>query len=127
MGQKRRAGCIERCPGLSAKRKTHTRTEFFSLWAASSVDDPTRTLVLAGQRPTMLLLRIRRTRNGEELNHAIATMLASEALAIERYGADWRARELAANRFQWSRQCRIAAMICTRSGGVISAKIGWRG
>jgi hypothetical protein len=36
----------------------------------------------------MLLLRIRRTRNGEKLNRAIATMHASEALAIERRGGD---------------------------------------
>jgi hypothetical protein len=48
-----------------------------------------------------IVLRIRRTMTGEELNRAIATILASEALAIERCRrADWRARELAANRFQ---------------------------
>jgi hypothetical protein len=47
-----------------------------------------------------IVLRIRRTWTGEELNRAIATMLASEALAIERCRrADWRARELAANLF----------------------------
>jgi hypothetical protein len=48
-----------------------------------------------------IVLRIRRTMSGEELNRAIATILASEALAIERcLRADWRARELAANSFQ---------------------------
>jgi hypothetical protein len=41
------------------------------------------------------------TMTGEELSRAIATILASEALAIERRRrADWRKRELAANRFQ---------------------------
>ena len=48
-----------------------------------------------------IVLRIRRTMTGEELNRAIATILASEALAIERCRrADWRARELAATSFQ---------------------------
>jgi hypothetical protein len=58
---------------------------------------PSLTLIMGLQ----IVLRIRRTMTGEELNRAIATILASEALGIERCRrADWRKRELAANRFQ---------------------------
>jgi hypothetical protein len=48
-----------------------------------------------------IVLRIRRTMTGEELNRAIAAMLAGEASAIERRRRiDWHRRELAASSFQ---------------------------
>ena len=47
-----------------------------------------------------IVLRIRRTMTGEELNQTIATMLASETLAIERCRrADWCKREVSADSF----------------------------
>jgi hypothetical protein len=72
---------------------------FIGFWERQAFD-------LLSSRVTLIMglqivLRIRRTMTGEELNRAIATMLASEASAIERCRrADWRARELAANSFQ---------------------------
>ncbi len=48
-----------------------------------------------------IVLRLRRTMTGEELDAAIVTVLAADAAAVERRRrADWRARELAANSFQ---------------------------
>jgi hypothetical protein len=48
-----------------------------------------------------IVLRIHRTMIGEEIDRAIATVVASQALAVERLRrADWRKRELAANSFE---------------------------
>jgi hypothetical protein len=48
-----------------------------------------------------IVLRIRRTMTGEEIDRAIATVVAGQALALERLRrADWRKRELSANSFE---------------------------
>jgi hypothetical protein len=47
-----------------------------------------------------IVLRIHRTMTGEEIDRAIATVLAGQALAVERLRrADWRKRELSARSF----------------------------
>ena len=61
---------------------------------------------LLSSRVTLLMglqivLRVRRTMSGDELNRAIAAMVAGETLAIEYWRrADWRKRELSAKSFQ---------------------------
>ena len=48
-----------------------------------------------------IVLRIHRTMTGEEIDRAIATVVAGQALALERIRrADWRKRELSANSFE---------------------------
>ena len=48
-----------------------------------------------------IVLRIHRTMSGEEIDRAIATVAAGQALAVERLRrADWRKREVSANGFE---------------------------
>ena len=70
-----------------------------------------------------IVLRVKRTLDGGEIDKIISDLQARKALVVEhRRRDDWRKRELAAASFhaESSPECRTGVTLCARSAGVIS-------